>query len=79
MATVKRLRHRFPLLQDPPGDDICYATQDRQAAVKTLAPQCDLVIVVGSHNSSNSIRLVEVVLQPGRRKRIASMTPVKSS
>ncbi len=65
MATVERLRHRFPSLQDPPSDDICYATQNRQAAVKTLAPQCDLVIVVGSQNSSNSVRLVEVALQAG--------------
>jgi 4-hydroxy-3-methylbut-2-en-1-yl diphosphate reductase len=65
MATVKKLRQRFPLLQDPPGDDICYATQNRQVAVKALAPQCDLVIVVGSHTSSNSIRLVEVALQAG--------------
>ncbi len=65
MATVDKLRQRFPLLQDPPGDDICYATQNRQVAVKALAPQCDLVIVVGSHTSSNSIRLVEVALQAG--------------
>ena len=65
MDTVERLRHRFPSLQDPPSDDICYATQNRQAAVKTLAPQCDLVIVVGSQNSSNSVRLVEVALQAG--------------
>jgi 4-hydroxy-3-methylbut-2-en-1-yl diphosphate reductase len=65
MATVDKLRERFPLLQDPPGDDICYATQNRQVAVKALAPQCDLVIVVGSHTSSNSIRLVEVALQAG--------------
>ena len=65
MATVQRLRQRFPSLQDPPSDDICYATQNRQAAVKALAPQCDLVIVVGSQNSSNSIRLVEVARQAG--------------
>ena len=65
MATVERLRQRFPSLQDPPSDDICYATQNRQAAVKALAPQCDLVIVVGSQNSSNSIRLVEVARQAG--------------
>jgi 4-hydroxy-3-methylbut-2-en-1-yl diphosphate reductase len=65
MATVERLRHRFSSLQDPPSDDICYATQNRQAAVKALAPQCDLVIVVGSQNSSNSIRLVEVARQAG--------------
>ena len=65
MATVERLRDKFPSLQDPPSDDICYATQNRQAAVKALAPQCDLVIVVGSQNSSNSIRLVEVARQAG--------------
>ncbi|MGV9710591.1 4-hydroxy-3-methylbut-2-enyl diphosphate reductase [Gordonia sp. NPDC003424] len=65
METVKRLRERFPLLNDPPSDDICYATQNRQVAVKAMAPQCDLVIVVGSQNSSNSQRLVEVALQNG--------------
>ena len=65
METVRRLRARFPGLQDPPSDDICYATQNRQVAVKKLAPECDLVIVVGSANSSNSVRLVEVALQSG--------------
>jgi 4-hydroxy-3-methylbut-2-enyl diphosphate reductase len=65
METVRRLRARFPKLQDPPSDDICYATQNRQVAVKKLAPDCDLVIVVGSANSSNSVRLVEVALQSG--------------
>jgi 4-hydroxy-3-methylbut-2-en-1-yl diphosphate reductase len=68
MATVDKLRQRFPSLQDPPGDDICYATQNRQVAVKALAPQCDLVIVVGSDTSSNSIRLVEVALAAGVRE-----------
>jgi 4-hydroxy-3-methylbut-2-enyl diphosphate reductase len=67
METVRRLRERFPHLQDPPSDDICYATQNRQVAVKKLAPQCDLVIVVGSANSSNSVRLVEVALDGGAR------------
>jgi len=67
METVRRLRERFPNLQDPPSDDICYATQNRQVAVKKLAPECDLVIVVGSANSSNSVRLVEVALQAGAR------------
>ena len=67
METVRRLRARFPSLQDPPSDDICYATQNRQVAVKKLAPDCDLVIVVGSANSSNSVRLVEVALQAGAR------------
>jgi len=65
METVRRLRERFPSLQDPPSDDICYATQNRQVAVKKLAPDADVVIVVGSANSSNSVRLVEVALQAG--------------
>ena len=67
MQTVQRLRERFPALQDPPSDDICYATQNRQVAVKAMAPECDLVIVVGSRNSSNSVRLVEVALGAGAR------------
>ena len=65
METVRRLREKFPRLQDPPSDDICYATQNRQVAVKKLAPECDLVIVVGSRNSSNSVRLVEVAVDHG--------------
>jgi 4-hydroxy-3-methylbut-2-enyl diphosphate reductase len=65
METVRQLRERFPSLQDPPSDDICYATQNRQVAVKALAPRCDLVLVVGSQNSSNSKRLVEVALTAG--------------
>jgi 4-hydroxy-3-methylbut-2-enyl diphosphate reductase len=60
VETVHALRERFPALLDPPSDDICYATQNRQAAVKAIAGQADLVIVVGSPNSSNSVRLVEV-------------------
>ncbi|AOW91915.1 4-hydroxy-3-methylbut-2-enyl diphosphate reductase [Rhodococcus sp. WMMA185] len=67
MQTVARLRERFPHLQDPPSDDICYATQNRQVAVKAMAPECDLVIVVGSRNSSNSVRLVEVALGAGAK------------
>lgn len=67
METVRRLRERFPSLQDPPSDDICYATQNRQVAVKKLAPECDVVVVVGSANSSNSVRLVEVALDAGAR------------
>jgi 4-hydroxy-3-methylbut-2-en-1-yl diphosphate reductase len=63
--TVAALRSRFPLLADPPSDDICYATQNRQAAVKQIARDADLVIVVGSGNSSNSVRLVEVALDAG--------------
>ncbi|MGH4024053.1 MAG: 4-hydroxy-3-methylbut-2-enyl diphosphate reductase [Pseudonocardiaceae bacterium] len=67
MQTVTRLRERFPQLADPPSDDICYATQNRQVAVKAMAPECDLVLVVGSRNSSNSVRLVEVALDAGAR------------
>ena len=67
MEIVARLRQRFPALEDPPSDDICYATQNRQGAVKAMAPECDLVIVVGSRNSSNSVRLVEVALGAGAR------------
>ena len=63
--TVAALRERFPLLIDPPSDDICYATQNRQAAVKQIAKESDLVIVVGSANSSNSVRLVEVARDAG--------------
>jgi len=65
MATVDKLRERFPALVDPPSDDICYATQNRQVAVKEIARDSDLVIVVGSANSSNSVRLVEVALEAG--------------
>ena len=67
METVRRLRERFPHLQDPPSDDICYATQNRQVAIKKIAPECDLVSVVGSQNSSNSVRLVEVALEYGAK------------
>jgi 4-hydroxy-3-methylbut-2-enyl diphosphate reductase len=63
--TVAALRERFPNLLDPPSDDICYATQNRQAAVKQIAADADLIIVVGSRNSSNSVRLVEVALDAG--------------
>jgi 4-hydroxy-3-methylbut-2-enyl diphosphate reductase len=65
LETVNALRERFPLLMDPPSDDICYATQNRQGAVKQIAAASDLVIVVGSRNSSNSVRLVEVALESG--------------
>jgi len=64
-TTVSALKTRFPTLIDPPSDDICYATQNRQAAVKVIAPRCDVVIVVGSRNSSNSVRLVEVAKDAG--------------
>ena len=67
LATVERLRERFPALMSPPSDDICYATQNRQQAVKQMAAECDLVIVVGSTNSSNSVRLVEVAREAGAR------------
>ena len=67
LATVAALRKRFPNLMDPPSDDICYATQNRQVAIKTIAPQSDLVLVVGSTNSSNSVRLVEVSLEYGTK------------
>ncbi len=65
LQTVAALRLRFPNLHAPPSDDICYATQNRQLAVKQMAAECDLVIVVGSTNSSNSVRLVEVALEAG--------------
>ncbi|WP_028849998.1 4-hydroxy-3-methylbut-2-enyl diphosphate reductase [Thermocrispum municipale] len=67
MERVEQLRERFPKLADPPSDDICYATSNRQTAVKAMAPECDLVLVVGSRNSSNSNRLVEVALQAGAK------------
>ncbi len=67
MAVVAAIRERFPLLLDPPSDDICYATQNRQMAIKEISRQADLVIVVGSGNSSNSVRLVEVALEAGAK------------
>ncbi|MFF7363512.1 4-hydroxy-3-methylbut-2-enyl diphosphate reductase [Streptomyces sp. NPDC008125] len=65
METVDALKNKFPNLLSPPSDDICYATQNRQVAVKKLAEDAELVIVVGSKNSSNSIRMVEVALDAG--------------
>lgn len=65
MERVNQLKERFPDLQAPPSDDICYATSNRQTAVKEMAAECDLVLVVGSRNSSNSVRLVEVALHAG--------------
>jgi 4-hydroxy-3-methylbut-2-enyl diphosphate reductase len=65
LQTVAALRERFPALADPPSDDICYATSNRQLAVKQIAPECELVLVVGSTNSSNSQRLVEVAVESG--------------
>jgi 4-hydroxy-3-methylbut-2-enyl diphosphate reductase len=67
METVARLKTKLPLLKSPPSDDICYATQNRQHVVKEIAPSCDVVIVVGSKNSSNSVRLVEVALDAGAK------------
>ncbi|MFC7400799.1 4-hydroxy-3-methylbut-2-enyl diphosphate reductase [Citricoccus sp. GCM10030269] len=68
LEIVAILRERFPHLQDPPSDDICYATSNRQAAIKKISPDCDLVIIVGSANSSNSVRLKEVALEYGARQ-----------
>jgi 4-hydroxy-3-methylbut-2-enyl diphosphate reductase len=68
LETVAILKNRFPQLQDPPSDDICYATQNRQIAIKEIAPQADLVLVVGSTNSSNSVRLVEVAKEYGAKQ-----------
>ena len=67
MQSVAILKDRFPEIANPPSDDICYATQNRQEAIKAIAPKADLVIVVGSTNSSNSVRLVEVALEYGAR------------
>ena len=67
VETVDRIRQLHPQLINPPSDDICYATQNRQHAVKQMAPKCDLVIVVGSKNSSNTGRLVEVALESGAK------------
>ena len=67
MQIVRALKERFPGLQDPPSDDICYATQNRQVAVKAIAPRADLMIIVGSQNSSNSKRMVEVALDAGAK------------
>jgi 4-hydroxy-3-methylbut-2-en-1-yl diphosphate reductase len=67
LETVAAIRERFPALLDPPSDDICYATQNRQLAIKEIARGADLVIVVGSGNSSNSVRLVEVALEAGAK------------
>ena len=68
LQAVAILRERFPEISDPPSDDICYATQNRQEAIKVIAPQSDLVLVVGSTNSSNSVRLVEVALEYGAKR-----------
>ena len=67
LTAVARLRERFPQLIDPPSDDICYATQNRQWAVKEIASRCELMLVVGSANSSNTVRLVDVALESGTK------------
>lgn len=80
IQTVNVLKERFPEMASPPSDDICYATQNRQTAVKAMSPQCDVVIVVGSGNSSNSVRLVEVALDAGAKSsyRVDSFRELKS-
>ncbi len=65
LETVAQLKKKLPMLQSPPSDDICYATQNRQQVMKQIAPECDVVLVVGSKNSSNSVRMVEVAVQAG--------------
>ena len=67
METVLKLREKFPTLQNPPSDDICYATQNRQVAIKKVGAESDLVLVIGSANSSNTVRLVEVALEAGAK------------
>lgn len=69
-AVVDVLRRRFPLLQGPRGEDICYATSNRQAAVKAIAHDCDAMLVIGAANSSNSVRLVEVAEREGTPARL---------
>jgi 4-hydroxy-3-methylbut-2-enyl diphosphate reductase len=81
LEIVSVLRERFPNLQDPPSDDICYATSNRQAAIKSISPECDLVIIVGSANSSNSVRLKEVAAEYGasRAERVDFASQVDES
>ncbi|RJS45222.1 4-hydroxy-3-methylbut-2-enyl diphosphate reductase [Nocardioides cavernaquae] len=81
LTTVAAIRERFPDLLDPPSDDICYATQNRQLAVKEISPGTDLVIVVGSANSSNSVRLAEVALEAGAKAayRVDDATEIEES
>ena len=67
LESVAILKERFPEIASPPSDDICYATQNRQEAIRGIAAQSDLVLVVGSTNSSNSVRLVEVALEAGAK------------
>jgi 4-hydroxy-3-methylbut-2-enyl diphosphate reductase len=81
METVLKLREKFPTLQNPPSDDICYATQNRQVAIKKVGADSDLVIVVGSANSSNTVRLVEVALDAGAKSayRVDDVTEIQES
>jgi 4-hydroxy-3-methylbut-2-enyl diphosphate reductase len=67
---VEALRQRYPQIAGPKAEDICYATSNRQAAVKQIAPDCDLVLVIGAPNSSNSVRLVEVAERCGTPARL---------
>ncbi|TVM04533.1 4-hydroxy-3-methylbut-2-enyl diphosphate reductase, partial [Enterococcus faecium] len=69
-ATIAALQSRFPTIQGPRGEDICYATSNRQAAVKAIAAECDAVLVIGAPNSSNSLRLVEVAERAGKRAQL---------
>ena len=78
MQTVDRLRQRLPMLQSPPSDDICYATSNRQQVVKEIAPQCDVVLVVGSRNSSNRSVSSRSPSPPDRRPPISSTTRTRS-
>jgi 4-hydroxy-3-methylbut-2-enyl diphosphate reductase len=68
--TVETLRRRFPAIVGPRGEDICYATSNRQAAVKDIAARCDAILVLGAPNSSNSVRLAEVAERAGKRARL---------
>jgi 4-hydroxy-3-methylbut-2-en-1-yl diphosphate reductase len=70
LSIINRLREKFPHITGPRTDDICYATTNRQAAVKQMAPLCDLVLVIGSRNSSNSNRLVEVAREHGAQSHL---------
>src|SRR5439155_24693392 len=67
---IRALREAFPQIKSPPSDDICYATTNRQHAVRTIAPECDLVLVVGSVNSSNSVRLTEIARNVGTEAKL---------
>jgi 4-hydroxy-3-methylbut-2-enyl diphosphate reductase len=72
---IAALKHRFPSIQAPRGEDICYATSNRQAAVKAIAPLCDAMLVIGAPNSSNSLRLVEAAERAGARAMLVQRGP----